>query len=100
MAVTFELVLAPFFSRLFYLDDEIRHGRTICVDDDDEHPVIVYANKGRAALVTGSARGLGKAIALELAQDGVDIAIPTLASLLAACPVTYAGKRCAVGRSK
>jgi 3-oxoacyl-[acyl-carrier protein] reductase len=31
--------------------------------------------KGRVALITGAARGIGKAIAVELAQEGVDIAI-------------------------
>ena len=31
--------------------------------------------KGKVALVTGAARGLGKAIAMELAQNGVDVAV-------------------------
>ncbi len=30
---------------------------------------------GRAAIVTGGSRGIGKAIALELAREGVDVAI-------------------------
>ena len=34
--------------------------------------------KGRVAAVTGGASGMGRAIALALAQDGVDVAIGSL----------------------
>ena len=32
--------------------------------------------QGKVAIVTGSSRGLGKAIAIGLAKEGVDIAVP------------------------
>lgn len=34
--------------------------------------------KGKVALVTGAARGIGKAIALKLASEGADIAFTDL----------------------
>lgn len=32
---------------------------------------------GKRALVTGGSKGIGKAIALQLAQEGVDVVIPS-----------------------
>ena len=34
-----------------------------------------FGLRGRKAIVTGGSRGIGKAIALELAREGVDVAI-------------------------
>ena len=34
-----------------------------------------FGLRGRKAIVTGGSRGIGKAIALELAREGVDVAL-------------------------
>ena len=34
-----------------------------------------FGLRGKKAIVTGGSRGIGKAIALELAREGVDVAI-------------------------
>ena len=42
--------------------------------------------KGHAAIVTGSARGIGRAIAIALAREGADVTVPTCCSHLVASP--------------
>ena len=35
VGVAFELVFTGFFSRLFYLDNDIGHGWAVCIEDHD-----------------------------------------------------------------
>lgn len=47
----------------------------------------------RVAIVTGAAQGIGRAIALRLADDGLDIAVSDLASQSALLETLAAGIR-------
>lgn len=52
--------------------------------------------KGKAALVTGASRGIGKAIALSLAESGVDVAINYAGNRTAAEEVVAEAKKAGV----
>jgi meso-butanediol dehydrogenase/(S,S)-butanediol dehydrogenase/diacetyl reductase len=40
----------------------------------------LYGNRRRVAFVTGASRGLGKAVALRLAREGLDVAVNDIES--------------------
>lgn len=61
----------------------------------------LYGDRRRVAFITGAARGIGKAIALRLARDGVEVAINDLSSALTDLEdvkkeVERLGRRCAI----
>src|SRR6267143_6068495 len=59
--------------------------------------------KGRTALVTGGSRGIGRAVALALAEEGADVAINYVSSEAAAVDVaqniTKMGRRAILARA-
>ncbi|KAJ7633117.1 NAD(P)-binding protein [Roridomyces roridus] len=66
-------------------------------------PHLTMTTPTRVALITGAAQGLGRAIALRLASDGLDVALndlpsslPALKDLAAEISGTYQGRRAAV----
>jgi hypothetical protein len=49
------------------------HGATTPTDVGDMKPHLNFSLVGKAALVTGAARGIGRAIAVALAAAGADV---------------------------
>ena len=63
-----------------YLDNVHRRKQMANLIEDDKHVEgrtghMDLGLKGQIALITGASKGLGKAIARELAQEGADVSI-------------------------
>ena len=70
------MTFPPFLYKMYKISDKMR---TFASVKSNKKHTFMSLLKGKVAVVTGAARGIGKAIALKYASEGADIAITDLA---------------------